>query len=58
MLFQMEDLENDLEVRNEFIVEFLYVTGLRVSELCNIQMQDILEQESKIRVMGKGKKKD
>lgn len=56
MLFQMEDLENDLEVRNEFIVEFLYVTGLRVSELCNIQMQDILEQESKIRVMGKGKK--
>ncbi len=56
MLFQLEDIENDLVVRNEFIVEFLYVTGLRVSELCNIEMKDILASENKIRVMGKGSK--
>lgn len=56
MLFQLENVENDLAVRNEFIVEFLYVTGLRVSELCNIEMKDILASENKIRVMGKGSK--
>ncbi len=33
-LFDSINYENNLEVRNIFIIEMLYVTGLRVSELC------------------------
>ncbi len=45
-----------LEFRNVFIIEFLYATGLRVSELCNIKLTDIDFSEQTIRVMGKGSK--
>lgn len=56
ILFQEEKTHNDLEFRNEFIIEFLYATGLRVSEACNIKLNDILLSEKKIKVMGKGSK--
>lgn len=55
-MFDMKPLEDDLAFRNEFIVEFLYATGLRVSELCNIKLADMLLEEQKVRVMGKGAK--
>ena len=48
--------KSDLDVRNDFIVEFLYASGLRVSELCNIKLSDIYFAEQKIKVMGKGSK--
>lgn len=52
-----ENIANScLDIRNEFIVEFLYATGLRVSELCNIKLSDILFEEEKVKVMGKGSK--
>ena len=56
VLFSQDEADDDLEVRNEFIVEFLYATGLRVSELCSIKMQDIDFSGKKIKVMGKGSK--
>ena len=56
VLFSRDEADDDLEVRNEFIVEFLYATGLRVSELCSIKMQDIDFSGKKIKVMGKGSK--
>lgn len=56
VLFQEDKGQNDLDYRNTFILEFLYATGLRVSELCQIKMQDILFSEQKIKVMGKGSK--
>ena len=56
ILFTEEKTCNDLEFRNEFIIEFLYATGLRVSEACNIKLSDILLSEKKIKVMGKGSK--
>ena len=56
ILFTEEKPCNDLEFRNEFIIEFLYATGLRVSEACNIKLSDILLSEKKIKVMGKGRK--
>ena len=55
-LLQMNKEENILDVRNDFIIEFLYATGLRVSELCNIKLKDISFSEKKIKVMGKGSK--
>ena len=56
ILFNQDEVDDDLKVRNEFIIEFLYATGLRVSELCRIKMQDIDFNGKKIKVMGKGSK--
>lgn len=47
---------DDLEIRNALIVEFLYATGLRVSELCNIKLNDINESDGTIKILGKGNK--
>ncbi|BAT70880.1 integrase/recombinase XerC [Thermosulfidibacter takaii ABI70S6] len=38
------------------IVELLYATGMRISELCSLNIQDIDLKNMQIRVMGKGKK--
>ncbi len=45
-----------LTQRNIFIVEFLYATGIRVSELCAIKLDDILMSDKSIRIFGKGSK--
>ncbi len=42
-------------IRNEFIIEFLYATGLRVSELLSLKVND-LNSDGTIKVMGKGSK--
>jgi integrase/recombinase XerC len=49
-------LDTPLNIRNRLIVELLYATGLRVSELVNIKLKDIDFNERKIRVLGKGSK--
>ena len=48
--------DNELNIRNKLIIEMLYATGLRVSELTNIKLDDINESNKSIRVMGKGQK--
>jgi integrase/recombinase XerC len=45
-----------LELRNKTIFEFLYATGLRVSELTHIEPADIRLRERLVRVTGKGRK--
>lgn len=47
---------DDLSVRNRAMLELLYATGLRVSELINLKFSDININEKFIRIMGKGKK--
>lgn len=42
--------------RNKLIVYLLYVTGLRVSELVNIKLEDIDKYNKKIKILGKGNK--
>lgn len=42
--------------RNKLIVEMLYATGVRVSELVNIKLSDIDFNEKIIRIHGKGNK--
>jgi len=44
------------DIRNKAAFEFLYATGLRVSELTNLKRADIDLSECLIRVLGKGKK--
>ncbi|MDH6306386.1 integrase/recombinase XerD [Parabacteroides sp. PF5-5] len=43
-------------VRNIAIVEILFSTGMRVSEVCNLQLQDINLKNGIIKVFGKGSK--
>ena len=42
--------------RNKAIIEVLFSCGLRVSELVNLKMSDIFEEQKYIRVLGKGNK--
>jgi len=48
-------INNSKDVRNKAIVELLYSSGLRVSELVNIKLEDVKENKS-LRVIGKGRK--
>ena len=45
-----------LDMRNRMILELLFATGVRVSELINIKLSDINFKEQEIKVYGKGKK--
>jgi len=50
------DIATDLGKRDRAIIEFLYATGLRVSELVGIDLKDIDFRERMVRVIGKRKK--
>lgn len=45
-----------LDYRNKLIIELLYASGIRVSELVNLKLKDFSFDERKILIMGKGKK--
>jgi len=56
MLSQM-DLGNNWEgMRDQLIIEILYATGMRRSELIHCKIQDIDSYNSQIKVLGKGNK--
>lgn len=44
------------DYRNKAMLELLYATGLRISELCNLKLTDIDIDNCFVRVFGKGKK--
>ncbi len=44
------------DIRDKLIVRTIYATGVRVSELCNINIEDIDPDEHTIRIRGKGDK--
>ena len=48
--------EDILSIRNKMIIEVLYATGIRVSELKNIKISDIDFSNKSIKVFGKGSK--
>ncbi len=45
-----------LALRDRLIVELLYATGIRVSELCGLDVDDVDRQRRLLRVLGKGNK--
>ncbi|MGL6030969.1 MAG: tyrosine recombinase XerC [Kurthia gibsonii] len=56
MLFEANEGETPKEKRELAILELLYATGIRVSELTSIQLKDVDFSLSILRVMGKGRK--
>lgn len=56
ILFDIPDTNTPLGQRNLLIIEMLYATGVRVSELVNIKLKDIDKYNDSIKIMGKGKK--
>lgn len=50
------NIDNILSIRNKMIIELLYATGIRVSELRNIKITDIDFNNKSIKVFGKGSK--
>lgn len=55
-LFDCADTTTPLGLRNRCILEILYDTGIRVSELVNLKISDIEFDRKIINVLGKGKK--
>jgi len=56
MLLQPAGRQNSLDVRNLAMIELLYATGLRVSELISLKMSSLFLNEGIIRTIGKGSK--
>ncbi len=46
----------DKEIRLNAIIELLFSSGMRISELCNIRLSDIDINNQEVRVIGKGNK--
>ena len=55
-LFSIPDTSTALGQRNLLIIEMLYATGVRVSELVNIKLKDIDIYNDSIKIRGKGNK--
>lgn len=59
---EVDQLENAIDLskwegqRNKAIIEVLFSCGLRVSELVNLTLSDLYEEEKFVRVLGKGSK--
>lgn len=48
--------KDDLKLRDQALIELLYASGIRVSELINIKLNQIDMKNGVIRVLGKGRK--
>jgi integrase/recombinase XerD len=55
-LLDAPNSQDPIQMRDKAMLELLYATGIRVSELVNLQMHELGMQQGVIRVMGKGGK--
>jgi integrase/recombinase XerC len=56
MLASIVEEDPVLQARNIAIVELLYATGIRVSEVCGLDVSDVDRRRNVAKVMGKGNK--
>lgn len=56
VLYKKENMKKKNFIRNCAIIELLLSTGIRVSELCTLKMEDVNLEDQYIRVFGKGSK--
>jgi len=55
-ILDVVDISKDLGIRDLAVLEILYSGGLRVSELCDLKLTDILLNAEMLRITGKGNK--
>lgn len=55
-LFDSFDLTKSVDVRNRCIIELIYASGLRVSEVCNLIIGNVDLNQDYLKVIGKGNK--
>ncbi|MDB4158520.1 site-specific tyrosine recombinase XerD [Gammaproteobacteria bacterium] len=55
-LIDSPDISKPMEKRDKAMIELLYATGMRISELINLKLTDVDIQRSVIKVLGKGSK--
>lgn len=55
-LLLQPDLSTETGLRDRAMLEFLYATGVRVSEMVNLKLPDIYWDDEFVRVFGKGQK--
>ena len=55
-ILNVPDMNDKIGIRDAFILELLYVSGIRVSELVNIKLNDIEESQRRIKILAKGNK--
>ena len=55
-IFDSIDMSTSLGLRNRLIIELLYATGIRVSELTSLKLSNIDMNNQEIRILGKGSK--
>ncbi|HPG38022.1 MAG TPA: site-specific tyrosine recombinase XerD [bacterium] len=55
-LILQPDITTDKGLRDRAILEFMYATGVRVSELVNLKVPDIIWDDEFVRILGKGNK--
>lgn len=56
LLLNAPDLNSSLGLRDRAMMEVLYASGLRVSELINLKYSQVSQDMGVVRVMGKGRK--
>ena len=55
-ILQSADGDDPRSLRDRAMLEFLYGCGLRVSELCGLELQDVIADAGVVRCRGKGSK--
>ncbi len=55
-LLESPSVEDPIELRDKAMLEVLYATGLRVSELVNLEISDVSLRQGVVRIIGKGNK--
>lgn len=55
-IFDSIDTTSELGIRNRLIIELLYATGIRVSELTSLKLEEIDIHNKEIKITGKGNK--
>jgi integrase/recombinase XerD len=56
LLLNSVSADDEMNIRNKAMLELLYATGLRVSELVSLKFSDINLQDRFVRIIGKGSK--
>ena len=51
-----EKVQAALQVRDAAMLELLYATGMRVAELCGLDLDDVHQHNRTVKVLGKGSK--